>query len=186
MPKELSPETGNLLLAAPMMGDPNFRRSVVLLCEHSPEGSFGLILNRPLGVSLSEVLEGLEADSYPLYQGGPVQTDTLHFLHTRDDLVEGSIAVQRGIRWGGDFDALRSALSSGVMRPEHVRFFLGYAGWSGGQLEFEIEEGGWIVAPASENVVFSGEGSRLWRDVLRGMGAQYAMLANFPDDPRLN
>ncbi len=181
-----NPVAGRLLIAPPNLMDPNFRRSVVFLCEHGAEGSFGLILNRPLGVHLSDVLEGLDGTQLPLWQGGPVQTDTLHFLHSFGDEIPNSIPIAGGVSWGGDFDILRAFLDENEDMSSRVRFFLGYAGWSPDQLEMEIESGGWILAPGSAETVFDDEPEELWRKILRRMGGEYAVLANFPEDPRLN
>ncbi len=182
---EIVPAPGVLLIAPPMMLDPNFRRSVVLLCEHGPDGSFGLILNRPLALKLSDVLDDLGGDDQ-VSLGGPVQQDTLHFLHRHGDLVTDSIAVFDGVHWGGDFEAVKTLVQTHDATPQDLRFFLGYAGWSPGQLDEEIALGGWFLARADEVLIFADPPGALWRTVLRRMGGQYALLANFPDDPRLN
>jgi len=184
---ETSPQLtpGVLLIAHPMLGDPNFRRTVVLICEHSPEGSFGLILNRPLDVELGEIVEGLAGHDL-LSLGGPVQQDTLHFLHRHDDVLEGAIPVMDGVHWGGDFEMVKTLVWAEQATRRDLRFFLGYAGWSSGQLEDEVEEGGWFLAPATDDLIFQEDPHRLWRTVLRRMGGEYALLANFPDDPRMN
>lgn len=184
--RDIIPKPGVFLIAPPMMHDPNFRRSVVFLCEHSREGSFGLILNRPLGVHLAEVVRGIDEREMLIGQGGPVQTDTLHFIHTCGDLVPETVPVSNGIYWGGDFDILRLLIETKQVSQDDIRFFLGYAGWSAGQLLDEIDQGGWIVAPAAATSVFRTHPDDLWRSVLRGMGAEFAILANFPEDPRLN
>ena len=181
-----SPAPGMILIAPPMMEDPNFRRTVVFLCEHTDVGSFGLILNRPLDAHLNDVLEGVTDASLQLQQGGPVQTDTLHYLHALGDRVPGAIQVTDGVFWGGDFEVLRSLISNGEVASAAVRFFLGYAGWSPTQLEAEIEQGGWILLPNAGDIVFSDDPVELWRSSLRRMGGEYAVLANFPENPRLN
>src|SRR5690554_1503559 len=181
---ELSP--GILLVAPPPLLDPNFRRSVVLLCEHGEEGSFGLILNRPLTLQLSEVLEGMEQYEDPLLLGGPVQPNTLHFLHRYGDIVTDAVSLVDGIYWGGDFEVVKALVQSRQTTGNELRFYLGYAGWSPDQLATEIELGGWILTKADASLIFSEEPGRLWRTVLRSMGGEYALLANFPDDPRLN
>lgn len=179
-------EPGTLLISAPMMQDPNFRRSVVLLCEQNDEeGAFGLILNRELDVQLGDVLEGYMTYDPPLYLGGPVQRDTLHYLHTRDD-IPGGIPLPGDVTWGGDFEVVQELAKGGDASPDNLRFFLGYAGWGPGQLEDEIGEEAWIQAPSAARVVFDTEPDQLWRTVLRRMGGEYAVLANFPDDPRMN
>lgn len=183
---ELSPRPGMLLIAPPMLEDPNFRRSVVLLCEHGDEGSFGLILNRPLDLHLSDVLEDIVVYDDTINLGGPVHRNTLHFLHRYEDALPNAVTLPNGVQWGGHFDTLRTLMERGAIEPHDLRFFVGYAGWSPGQLETEIETGGWILTEATDDAVFAEDPSTLWRAVLRQMGGQYAVLANFPDDPRMN
>ena len=179
------PAQGTLLIAPPMMRDPNFWRAVVLLCEHSPEGSFGLILNRPLTLELSEVMKDLEGENM-ISLGGPVQQNTLHFLHRHGDLVDEAIPIIDGVHWGGDFEAIKTLVQAETATPQDLRFFLGYAGWSPGQLEEEIGAGGWFLAHAADVLVFPEDPQNLWRTVMRRMGGEYALLSNFPDDPRMN
>ena len=182
---DITPAPGVLLIAPPMMRDPNFWRAVLLLCEHGPEGSFGLILNRPLTLALSEVINDLEGDDM-ISLGGPVQQNTLHFLHRHGELVTEAIPIIDGIHWGGDFDAIKTIVQTEMASPQDLRFFLGYAGWSPSQLEEEIDGGGWFLAHAADVLVFPEEPQTLWRTVLRRMGGDYALLANFPNDPRMN
>jgi len=180
------PKPGVLLVAPPMMHDPNFRRTVVYLCEHTPEGSFGLILNRPLGLRLEALVQNFEGHDVSIGKGGPVQTDTLHFIHTCGDAVPNGILIDNGIYWGGEFEVVKSMIEAGQATSEDVRFFLGYAGWSPGQLADEIELGGWIIAPGVEQDIFGTDPDAIWRNVLRRKGGEYAVLSNFPEDPRLN
>ena len=179
-------EAGTLLVAPPTLQDPNFRRSVVLLCDHSPEGTFGLLLNRMLELKLSEVLDDLLAGDAPLALGGPVQPNTLHFVHCLGAEVPRAVEVADGIFWGGDFDVVKALVRSGAVKEGTLRFFLGYAGWSPGQLEAEMEQSGWIVVPPSGAFVFPDDPSNLWRSVMRRLGGEYALLSNFPDNPRMN
>lgn len=182
---ELTP--GTLLISAPMMQDPNFRRSVVLLCERNDEeGAFGLILNRELDVQLGDVLEDYVAYDPPLYLGGPVQRETLHYLHTRPDDIPGGIPLPGDVIWGGNFEVVQELVKGGDASFDNLRFFLGYAGWGPGQLEAEFDEEAWIPVPNAAGVIFDTEPDRMWRTVLRRMGGEYAVLANFPDDPRMN
>lgn len=175
---------GILLVAPPMLRDPNFWRTVVLLCAHDAEGSFGLILNRPVTLTLRDVLE--VPVNYPLSLGGPVQPDTLHILHQLGETIPNAQQVTDGVYWGGEVEALLEKLRTDPPEPERIRCFLGYAGWAPGQLEAEYEAGGWLVVPAQAHHVFQNDPLQLWRQVLRSMGGEYALLANFPEDPRLN
>jgi putative transcriptional regulator len=180
------PAAGFLLVAPPIMADPNFFRSVVLLCEHGAEGSFGLILNRILSLHLEEVLEDVERYPDPIALGGPVQPDTLHFLHRHGNDVINAVPVLNDVYWGGDFEQIKALVRDGRTSAQNLRFFLGYAGWSDGQLENEIGQGGWILAEARPEEIFAENPASLWRTVLRRMGGEYAVLANFPDDPSMN
>jgi putative transcriptional regulator len=185
-PSGRSPAPGSILVAEPPMADPNFRRAVVLVCEHTTEGSFGLVLNRPSGLTLAEAAaETLPFDA-ELWLGGPVQTDTLHYLHPFGDSVESALPVLDGVFWGGAFDELRDAIEQGRVLSEEVRFFVGYSGWGPGQLDVEVDEGAWIVLDGDRDVVFAESDDALWRSLLRQMGGEYALLSTFPDDPSMN
>lgn len=178
--------TGVLLVAAPALEDPNFRRTVILLCEHGDQGSFGLVLNRPLTLTPGEVFESLDAVPHPIAYGGPVQPETMHFLHRLGDRLPDAVGVVHDIGWGGDFERLQALLEANPALAVRTRFFMGYAGWGEGQLGEEIDEGAWILAPAESGLVFPDAAETLWRRVLLALGGEYALLANFPEDPRLN
>ncbi|MEZ4701861.1 MAG: YqgE/AlgH family protein [Rhodothermales bacterium] len=183
---DLTPAAGVVLIAPPMMDDPHFKRTIVLLCEHGVEGSFGLILNRTLSLQLSEVVEDMTEYTGYLSLGGPVQPNTLHVLHRHGERVGETREIVDAVFWGGDFDAIQSMLSNHEAADDEFRFFLGYAGWSPGQLDAEIEQGAWILARTDESMIFTAEPSRLWGEAMRRLGGEYALLANFPEDPRMN
>ena len=176
---------GDLLIAPPEVRDTNFRRTVVLICEHTTEGSFGLILNRTLKARVCDLSLDLGSTA-PLSLGGPVQTNTLHFLHSHGGLVQDTIQVTGRVHWGGELSAVRLLLEVEAATPRDLRFFLGYAGWSAGQLEDEIQSGGWFVLRGHDQLVFADEPDGLWRTALARMGGEYALLVNYPDDPRSN
>ncbi len=180
------PSPGHLLVSAPVLSDPNFRRTVVLVCEHDPSGTFGLVLNRPLDLHLGDVLDGFGYPSPPLRYGGPVQTDTLHYLHRRPDLLTDAQFLVDGVFWGGDFQQLRDHFATGQMGPDDVRFFLGYAGWSPGQLATELREPDWVLTPAVASDLFAETPDTLWNAVMRRLGPPHAYLAQFPEDLRTN
>jgi putative transcriptional regulator len=181
-----APGPGMLLIAEPFLKDPNFMRTVVLLCEHQDEGSFGFVLNRHYEYTLEELIPDLAGMDHPVYIGGPVQKDTLHFLHQYPEEIPGGFEVADGIYWGGDFEQAIRGLKDNRFDRRRIRFFIGYSGWTGGQLEVELKEKSWLVTPARHNLVFPAKPEQVWKDSLRKMGGEYEMMINFPVDPSLN
>ena len=177
---------GRLLVASPSLSDPNFRRAVVLLLEHSDEGALGLVLNRPTPLVAREALPGTLAESMPdderVYQGGPVQPEAVIVLADfTDTTLAASVAFDRvGIV---DPDADASRLGEAVRA---IRAYGGYAGWGEGQLEQEIAEEAWIDAsPASEDV-FGDDPDGLWSRVLERKGGAWRLIARMPENPSVN
>jgi putative transcriptional regulator len=179
-------EKGRILISEPFLSDHYFRRSVVYLTEHNEEGSLGFVLNKPLEVGLGEIVEDFPVSDFPVSVGGPVSNNTVHFLHTLGDQIPNSVAVTEGIFWGGDFDQIKSMVASGKIRPGQLRFFLGYAGWSPGQLEGELSEHAWLVGRIAPRMVMQGVDSEFWSDTLARYNNKYKAWANFPEDPGLN
>jgi putative transcriptional regulator len=183
---KLSPASGRLLIAEPFLGDPNFERSVVLMCEHNEEGSFGLVLNQTTDLTLKDVWPETPYADFPLYIGGPVQQNTLHFIHRLGSEIEQSIEISKGLFWSGDYDQLTSQINLGKIDEKDIRFFAGYSGWSAGQLLKEMQENAWIVSMVESNFIFDTLAKDFWREVLKKMGGEYKSIANYPIDPRLN
>ena len=184
--EKIQVQSGNLLVAEPFMLDPNFKRAVVLMCEHSEEGSLGFIINRKLDVYVDELIDEFPDFPAKVYFGGPVQTDTIHYLHNVGDLLEDSREVARGVFWGGNFEKLKFLISNEVIKPENIRFYLGYSGWSEGQLEEELKIGSWVVADMDPNYIFKSKPSKLWNQVLNHKGDRYSVIATIPDTPNWN
>jgi len=180
------PVPGLLLISDPFLKDPNFMRTVILLCEHQEEGSFGFVLNRPYDQPLGELISDLEGSAIPVYYGGPVQLDTVHFLHKRPDLIEGGFEVTDGIYWGGDFETVVSLIKEGKLKASDIRFYIGYSGWGEGQLENELKEKSWITSEATKQLVFHKQAGMIWKDALKHLGGEYAQMTNYPIDPQLN
>lgn len=179
------PKRGDLLLSEPFMWDPNFRRSVLLLCECNEEGAFGLILNRPLALEMADVVSNWFVEM-PLYYGGPVGQDRLLFLHKYGNLIPDSVEISSGIYCGGDFDVAKELIHSRQISPDGLRFYIGYSGWDDEQLTEETAINSWIVLPSDSSYVFSNQTKHLWRDVLYDMGGEYRILANCPENPQMN
>ncbi|MEH0155025.1 YqgE/AlgH family protein [Limibacter armeniacum] len=176
---------GDLLVAEPFLKDPNFERSVILICEHTDEeGSFGLILNKQSLVSVEQVTDQLQLNS-PLYVGGPVEQNTLYYIHKFKDL-DGALPLKNGLYWGGSYDHLKELSTTGQVSTENCRFFMGYSGWGSFQLKGELERNSWIVTHANLSGLFDIDPDKLWKKVLTAMGGKYKVIANYPMEPRMN
>ncbi|MFC2176599.1 YqgE/AlgH family protein [Bacteroidota bacterium] len=184
--QKLNVKPGNFLVSEPFMQDPYFKRSVVFVTEHNERGSFGLIINKPLPMYLNEAIENAPAFDARLRLGGPVENETLHYLHVLGDIIPDSIEVMEGVFWGGDFNTIKRMMSSGEIKPTEIRLFIGYAGWGEGQLKSELENKSWIISDADKQLLFNEKPENLWSEVLQKMGAPYSYLVNLPEDPRLN
>lgn len=181
-----APGQGQLLVAEAAMNEGEFARAVVLLCEHSEQGTFGLVLNDVLPVALKDVSPEFAAIEAPVFRGGPVQLDTLHILHRGTAPEVGGYEVLPGVWWGGDYDRLRDLVRDGTVPVSDCRFFLGYSGWAGGQLDGELAMDTWYVHPGTPEFVFVDTPSDHWRRVVRDMGPEFVLVASFPDHPSLN
>src|SRR5690606_38784711 len=160
----VEPGPGILLIADPFLKDPNFLRTVVFLCEHREEGSFGFVLNRQYENTLDELIPELAGFPLPVYYGGPVQMDSIHFLHQYPDEIPGSQEVTKGIYWGGDFDAVVNLIKSEDIDPARIRFYIGYSGWTGGQLHSEMSEKTWLTVKATRKLIFHKNYEEIWKD----------------------
>lgn len=182
----IAPATGILLIADPFLKDPNFLRTVVFLCEHNEEGSVGFVINRKYENTLDELLPELEGHPLPVYYGGPVQIDSIHFLHQYPNEIPGGQEVIKGVYWGGDFDAAVDMIKTNAVNHNKIRFFIGYSGWSEGQLEEEMNEKTWLTVKAKPKLVFHQNFEEIWKDALKHLGGDYEIMVNFPIDPQLN
>ena len=183
---KIVPQKGGLLLSEPYLADPNFERTTILLTEHNNEGSVGFILNKPSDSRVSEVLNDLKEFDARIFIGGPVQQDTLHFIH-KVAALDDSIEIVAGLFWGGNFDQLISLIETKQIGGTDIKFFLGYSGWSAGQLDEELKIDSWIVSDqVSEELVFETEPDNMWKKAMRGLGGRFSVYSNYPADPRMN
>ena len=182
----ISPARGTLLIANPFLKDPNFMRTVIFLCEHKEEGSFGFVINKLFPSTLGEIIPDLEEYKIPLYFGGPVQKDTIHFLHQYPDTIVGGEEVFDGVYWGGNFESLVALIKINEIDFSKIKFFIGYSGWGEKQVEDELKEKSWLTVEATRKLLFHNKPGDIWKDSLKHLGGDYEMMINFPIDPQLN
>ena len=183
---KLKPNTGRILISVPSLQDFYFRKSVVLLADHSDEGTFGIIINKPVEVRLSDVSSDFEGFDAPVYLGGPVKTDSLFFIHTRPDLIDGGVKILDGLFWGGNIDLVKELIRQNRLSPDEIRFYVGYAGWVGNQLDRELEENSWVVSVTELTDIINANPLEMWMSSLKKLGTEYSFWVNYPSDPILN
>jgi putative transcriptional regulator len=182
----ISPAKGILLIANPFLKDPNFSRTVIFICENMAEGTFGFVLNKQFTKNLSELIPDLDMPDFPVYLGGPVQPDSLHFIHQYPDLISGGEEIFDGVYWGGNFESLQIHLKNNDISSDKIRFFIGYSGWTEGQLDQEMKDESWLTVKATRKLIFETDTEETWKESLNYLGGDYKMLINFPIDPQLN
>jgi putative transcriptional regulator len=187
MPQDsLLAQTGVILIAQPLLGDVNFDKSVVLLTDHNPKGSVGFILNRPTNFQLNSLLLDFPAIDGNVFYGGPVQDDSLFFIHRKGDLIPGGQPIANGWFWGGDLEPLKELISSGLISASDIRFYLGYSGWGAAQLKEELEQNSWLVQPSQLINPFDANPQSMWQNIMRQQGKEYRLWLNAPSDPNWN
>lgn len=186
MKKELPLKKGHLLIAEPsILNDVSFKRSIILLTEHSKKSSVGFILNRPLNYVLSDLISDIDCD-FTIYQGGPVEQDNLYFVHRVPHLLKDSIEVANGIYWGGNFNELITLLNKNTIQSTDIRFFLGYSGWGTNQLKEELNTQSWFVSKNDFENIFEIKDDTIWKNKLLQKGGNYQIWANAPSDIQMN
>lgn len=187
---QLFVEPGTLLAAWPDLMDPNFMHSVLLMCQHSAEGAYGLVINRPLEIGIGELLPehpALAGSEFPVHLGGPVDHSCLQFVHRAPADIKGGMELGAGLYLGGELDDLGAYLKSeGKAAEAKVRVMLGYSGWGEGQLDQELSKGSWLPASIQSDVIFAEDGRSVWRQVVRSIGPEGANLEHQPPDVSWN
>jgi len=186
LPEDKIPEKGKILISEPFLPDTFFNRTIVYLADHNAEGSVGFILNKKLEIKVCDAISGFDSWQEYLSMGGPVAPDTLHYLHNLGDKIPNSVLVDENIYWGGDIDFIRGLIREGKLDNTQIRFFLGYSGWSAGQLERELKENSWVIAKVKTDIVLNNPVDNTWKKVLRGLNNKYRMWADFPESPDMN
>jgi putative transcriptional regulator len=184
--RQREPFKGDILLSEPFLMDNHFTRSVILVCEHNAEGSFGLILNSTLELSITDLIETFPKIEAPVGMGGPVEQNQLFFIHKYGELKDCEL-VTNGIYMGGDYDELQAAILKGAVKAEDIRFFVGYSGWGENQLKEELKERSWIViTPTEDTDFFTVDDDHLWKRLVQNLGGKYARMADYPINPADN
>lgn len=183
---DILPSRGKILISEPFLRDATFGRSVVLLIDHTQEGSMGLIMNKRLPLLLNEVIKDFSyLDDIPLYKGGPIGTDTLFYLHTLAE-IPGALPVSKGLYLNGDFSIVKNYILQGNKVEGNLKFFLGYSGWDLEQLNQEIKENTWIISKEDIPILMSRKTENLWKKSLKNLGSKYETWSRFPQIPTLN
>lgn len=182
----IDPQKGKVLIAEPFLHGKYFGRSVILLTDKGDDGAVGLILNKPLTYDLGDFFPELKDYYFQVFLGGPLQTGMLYYVHNLSHLIPNSVQINDNLYWGGDFDALAKLIQKNKIKPHQIRFFLGYSGWSPGQLEQELEEKSWVVSQLTNAEIMNEDNYDLWEDSLRDLGGKFRLWANFPENPNMN
>lgn len=176
---------GKVLISEPFLPDPNFSRTVILLTEHNDDGTVGFVLNRSSTYQIHDLVDDFPSFDANVYVGGPVGLNQLFFIHTLGNKISDSQEILDGLYWGGNFEHLKLLIEANEISPDQIRFFAGYSGWSVGQLQDEIEEKSWIVAPTNKDLVMM-QSEEYWQEIMKSLGKKFQIMSNFPEDPTLN
>ncbi len=178
---------GKILTAQPFMIDNNFKRSVIIICDHHlDDGSVGFILNKRFNMKVNDLINDFPEIDSTVYFGGPVATDTIHYLHNVGDLLEESRKIIDGVWWGGNFEKLKFLIDNELIKPENIKFFVGYSGWSPGQMVEEVKSGSWVIGDGFANYVFKSSSDILWKETLEHKGSNYKIIGQMPESNMYN
>lgn len=180
-------EVGKILIAEPFMLDNNFKEGVILICDKQPiDGTIGFILNKPIDMMIQQLVGDFPDVDYPVYYGGPVGHDTIHYVHRLGHILDDSVLVKDDIYWGGNFTQLKALVDQGLVNSNDIKFFVGYSGWSPGQLEEEMRLGSWVIDDMDPNYLFKISDSKLWKSSMQNKGDAYAIIAEMKKSISLN
>ena len=181
-------QVGNVLISIPLSGNFYFDRTVILLVEHNEKGSFGIMLNKSLPLTLRDIFKNnrKKHESLPLFNGGPVEINNLFALHTYGDLIKGSSLITNELYFGGQPSDLLQSIKNDTLDENLIRFYLGYAGWVEGQLEVELNKKLWVVGKFQEKLLFHNDDEKCWEMAVESLGKNYKSWFNIVREPFLN
>ncbi len=179
-------QNGSFLIAHPTMLDDTFFKSIILITHHNIAETIGLIINNPSKIKLYEIIDDLPKSDFPVYIGGPVAKNSIHYIHDLGNTIPNSIKIIEGLYFGGDFDTVKDLIWNKKINKNQIRFFAGYSGWEGNQLENELKEDSWLIKEKNKILSMKYSNLELWSKVLRKMAKKYAIWSNLPKNPSLN
>ncbi len=180
------PRQGRVLISDPFLSDAYFKRSVVFITEHGEKGTVGFVLNKPVDVAINDILADFPNIDTAISVGGPVGTNSVHYIHELGDIIPNSVKVTNNIWWGGDFEMVKQMIKSGNLDQDKIRFFVGYSGWEPNQLEREISEDSWVVSEFDSEMIMGSRTKEAWQKALNTLGGKYRLWTNFPENPGMN
>ncbi|MEN8928907.1 MAG: YqgE/AlgH family protein [Flavobacteriales bacterium] len=187
----LSLDKGRVLISDPFINDDYFSKSVVFLCEVNEKGGFGLVLNHYIPDTLGDFMnrfENIDCSKFKISIGGPVDTDSIYYMHTRPDLIPDSIQVNESIFLGNGqkFNEIGDLIENELITHKEIRFFLGYSGWTPGQLQDELIRNSWFVGNIADSTLMTYQEEDIWKKTLEKMSDKHRVISNFPINPLLN
>ncbi len=175
--------TNNFLIAMPSLADPNFFRTVTLICQHNEDGAIGIVINRVTDITVKDIFEEMQIDAHdpgvldvPVYSGGPVQSERGFVLHATTDTVSEALPVSETLSLSASREILEAVAEA--RGPNHYLIALGYAGWASGQLEQEISDNAWINGPASDDIIFSTSVEDRWSEAAAHLGVDLSRISD--------
>ncbi|MBI4647595.1 MAG: YqgE/AlgH family protein [Bacteroidia bacterium] len=181
----VAPKKGKVLISEPFTRDSFFKRSVVLLTEHNENGTIGFILNKTVDIRISELISGFPDFRYKISLGGPVQTNTIHYIHTLEN-IPSSVNIMKDVYWGGDIEHIKLIAETGILQADQIRFFIGYSGWAPKQLDNELSRNYWIVGELDKQTIFNAPPDSAWKEILSNMEEKYRIWTTFPENYDMN
>ena len=182
----LNIKKGRILISDPSLIEKTFFKSVVLITHHTADESVGLVLNQSTKITLHQLLSDIPPSDFPVYIGGPVERNTIQFIHTLGDIIPNSHKITKDLYWGGDFYTISELITKKRISKNQVRFFAGYSGWGAEQLDYEIKENSWINHEYNIKTCMQYSTTELWSDIIKTKKEKYAIWANMPKNPSMN
>ncbi len=178
---------GSILVAEPFLADDYFSRSVIFLCDHNSDGSFGFVLNKFVDTDISDFVDGFPKIDAKISIGGPVDMSNLFYIHSLGDEISACVPTSNGLFIGGDFNDVKSILTKDPSKASRIRFFIGYSGWDKGQLKEEMAQKSWLILnDVTKEKVLDTSNDKIWSDSLKEQGGKFKAMTNFPVNPSNN